>query len=76
MSRDGPEPAGQSVLARSRLARRRWNAFGAKPPQAQIFELLRSGGRNLANSAELIDRLLASWPDDRGIREEITRCEH
>jgi len=75
VSREGTEPIGQSVLARSRQARRRWNAFGAKPPQAQIFELLRSGGRNLAESAELIDRLLASWPEDRGIREKITRCE-
>jgi len=75
----GPqEPGGlaSGLAARSRTARRRWSAFGAKPPQAQIFELLRAGGRNLSATTELIDRLLASWPDDDGIREEITRLEH
>lgn len=49
---------------------------GAKPPQAEIFELLRGAGRNLAEAAELIDELLRSWPDERGLREQITRREH
>ncbi len=53
-----------------------WQAFGARPPQAQIFELLRSAGRNAAEGAELLDRLMRAWPDDRGIRAEITRHEH
>ena len=38
--------------------------------------MLRHAGRNLAESAELIEALLRTWPDDRGIREEITRREH
>lgn len=59
-----------------RFSRRRWAAFGAKPPQAHMFELLRSAGRNAAECAEMIHELLASWPEGRGIREEITRREH
>ena len=59
-----------------RFSRKRWEAFGAKPPQAHIFELLRSAGRNAAESAELIHELLMTWPEDRGLREEITRREH
>jgi len=61
---------------RLKFSRRRWEAFGAKPPQAQIFELLRAAGHNAADTAELIDELLRTWPEDRGIREEITRREH
>ena len=55
---------------------RRWQAFGAKPPQAHIFELLRAAGRNAAESAEMVHELLTSWPEDRGLRDEITRREH
>ena len=61
---------------RRRFSRRRWEAFGAKPPQVEIFSLLRHAGRNLGASAELIEALLRTWPEDRGIREEITRHEH
>ncbi len=59
-----------------KFSRRRWEAFGAKPPQVQIFELLRVAGRNAAETAELIEELLRTWPEDRGIRERITRNEH
>ncbi len=59
-----------------RSSRRRWAAFGAKPPQAHIFELLRSAGRNAAESGEMLFELLATWPEERGLREEITRREH
>ena len=61
---------------RLRFSRRRWQAFGAKPPQAQIFELLRCAGRNAATTGERIDELMRTWPDDHGLREEITRLEH
>ena len=56
--------------------RRRWQAFGAKPPQVQIFELLRCAGRNTAATAEQVEELLRTLPEDRGIREEIIRLEH
>jgi uncharacterized protein len=60
---------------RGRFSRKRWEAFGAKPPQAHIFGLLRSAGANAAESGELIHELLLSWPEERGLRERITRCE-
>ena len=59
-----------------RTALRRWQAFGAKPPQAHIFGLLCLAGRNAADSAEMVHELLESWPEERGLREEITRREH
>jgi predicted phosphate transport protein (TIGR00153 family) len=58
------------------FSRRRWEAFGAKPPQAEIFELLRSSGRNAATAALRIDELLRTWPEERGLRAEITGLEH
>lgn len=76
MAGGGLERAGATALVRSRQARRRWNAFGAKPPQAEIFELLRCSGRNLAETAELIEALMRAWPDDNGLRDEISRREH
>ena len=61
----------------ARLARRRWQAFGAKPPQAEIFELLRCAGRN-AGRDRRADRRAAARAGRRttGLREEITRREH
>ncbi len=56
-------------------ARRQWSAFGAKPPQVEMFGLLRNGGHNLANAATVLDELLRTWPEDRGLRAEITRLE-
>jgi predicted phosphate transport protein (TIGR00153 family) len=41
-----------------------------------MFGLLRSGGHNLANAATVLDELLRTWPEDRGLRAEITRLEH
>jgi uncharacterized protein len=56
-------------------AKRHWSAFGAKPPQVEMFGLLRIGGQNLANAATVLDELLRTWPEDRGLRAEITRLE-
>jgi predicted phosphate transport protein (TIGR00153 family) len=72
----GAEPRASAGRSRLTFNRRRWEAFGAKPPQAQIFELLRAAGHNAAAAAVLVDELLREWPDERGIREEITRLEH
>lgn len=51
-------------------------AIGAKAPQADLFGLLRKGGHNLANAATVLDELLRTWPEDHGLRAEITRLEH
>jgi predicted phosphate transport protein (TIGR00153 family) len=53
-----------------------WRAFGVKPPQAELFGLLGSAGQNLAEAARALDELLQVWPEDRGLREEISRLEH
>jgi len=53
-----------------------WQAFGVKPPQTQIFGLLRSGGHNLAEAVTALDELLRTWPEDRGLRGRITDLEH
>ncbi len=60
---------------RLRSSLRRWEAFGAKPPQTEIFELLRVAGRNARLAAELMDDVMRTWPDDRGQRERISACE-
>ncbi|MCB0875876.1 MAG: DUF47 family protein [Solirubrobacterales bacterium] len=57
-------------------ARRHWSAFGAKPPQVEMFALLRNSGHNLAAAVAALDELLGSWPEERGLRAEITRLEH
>ena len=48
-------------------ARRQWSAFGAKPPQVEMFALLRNSGHNLAAAVGALDELLRSWPEDRGL---------
>jgi predicted phosphate transport protein (TIGR00153 family) len=53
-----------------------WHAFGVKPPQAELFGLLRSAGHNQAKAATAVEELLRVWPEDRGLREEISRLEH
>lgn len=60
---------------RLRSSLRRWEAFGAKPPQAEIFELLRIAGRNARVAAEKMDELMRTWPDGERLREEISACE-
>lgn len=72
----GADHSGISAAGRQRYSKRRWQAFGAKAPQAQIFEYLRSAGRNAAETAALMEELLRKWPEDQGLREEITRREH
>jgi len=54
---------------------RRWEAFGAKPPQVEIFELLRVAGRNARVAGELVDELMRTWPDGDRFRELISDCE-
>ena len=53
------------------LSRRR-----ARSAQGEYYGLLADAGANLERSAELMRDLLATWPEDRGLAEEITGCEH
>ena len=59
-----------------RLLPRSLSRRGAHGAQAEYYGLLADAGANLERSAELMRDLLASWPEDRGLAEEITECEH
>jgi predicted phosphate transport protein (TIGR00153 family) len=61
--------------AEVRAARRRWSAFGAKPPGRELFSLLRSAGHNLVIAAETLDEMLRRWPESVELRQ-ITDLEH
>lgn len=44
--------------------------------RGEYYGLLAEAGANLARSAELMRDLLATWPDDHGLADEIVGCEH
>jgi|SRR5579875_2078881 len=54
----------------------------ARPEQAltsrdQVyFELFEEAGQNVARAAELLERMLAEYPDSRELASEIRHCEH
>jgi uncharacterized protein len=46
------------------------------PRDRVYFELFEEAGRNVYSAADLLDRLLATYPDDRALAGEILACEH
>jgi predicted phosphate transport protein (TIGR00153 family) len=46
------------------------------PRDRVYFELFEEAGRNVFRAANLLDRLLATYPDDRALAREILACEH
>ena len=40
------------------------------------FELFEEAGQNILTAADLLDRLLADYPDNKELAEEIRVCEH
>jgi predicted phosphate transport protein (TIGR00153 family) len=46
------------------------------PRDRIYFELFEEAGRNIQKAAELLDRLLADYPDHRELAQEILDCEH
>jgi predicted phosphate transport protein (TIGR00153 family) len=46
------------------------------PRDRVYFELFEEAGRNVFKAADLLDRLLATYPDDRALAREILTCEH
>ena len=46
------------------------------PRDRVYFELFEEAGRNLLTAADLLDRLLGSFPDNRELAAEIRVCEH
>jgi uncharacterized protein len=53
------------------LTRRR-----ARVARGEYYGLLADAGANLQRTSELMRDLLASWPEDQGLTDEITGCEH
>jgi len=46
-------------------------------PRARVyFSLFEDAGRNIATAADLLDRLLADYPDNPELAEAILECEH
>jgi uncharacterized protein len=46
------------------------------PRDRAYFELFEEAGQNVALAADLLDRLMANYPDNRELAEEILACEH
>ena len=46
------------------------------PRDRAYFELFEEAGRNVALAADLLDRLLVNFPDNRELAREILDCEH
>lgn len=49
--------------------------FSLVPKDREFFELFSAAGSNIRRVGELLDDLLARWPDDEGLRREILICE-
>jgi predicted phosphate transport protein (TIGR00153 family) len=62
-------------FGRARFRRRA--AVDAAKRQSEILDCLSAAGANLRRTAELAERLFATWPDDSSkLRAEIRECEH
>jgi predicted phosphate transport protein (TIGR00153 family) len=46
------------------------------PRDRIYFELFEEAGQNVLKSASLLDRMLASYPDEKGLAQEILDLEH
>ncbi|HEY1510632.1 MAG TPA: DUF47 family protein [Solirubrobacteraceae bacterium] len=46
------------------------------PRDRVYFDLFEEAGRNIFQAADLLDRLLATYPDDDHLARDILNCEH
>ena len=46
------------------------------PRDRAFFDLFEEAGRNVARAAELLEQMLATWPDQRELAHDIRACEH
>lgn len=46
------------------------------PRDRIYFELFEEAGQNVLKASELLDQLLATYPDSKGLEAEILVCEH
>ena len=45
------------------------------PRDSTFFDLFIEAGQNTVHAARLLDRMMAAWPDDRGLSQEIFKAE-
>lgn len=45
------------------------------PRDSAFFELFIEAGRNTLHAARLLDRMMATWPDDGGLGREVLKAE-
>jgi len=45
------------------------------PKDRQFFDLFEEAGANIARAADLLDQMLASWPDRKELQRDIIICE-
>ncbi len=50
-------------------------SFSLVPKDREFFELFSEAGSNIRRVGELLDDLMARWPDEEGLRREILICE-
>jgi uncharacterized protein len=46
------------------------------PKDRVYFELFEEAGQNILTAAELLDRMLATYPDSKELAQDILDCEH
>jgi len=46
------------------------------PRDRVYFELFEEAGQNVLKASDLLDKLLATYPDSKGLEEDIVVCEH
>jgi uncharacterized protein len=46
------------------------------PRDRTFFDLFIEAGHNTVTAARLLDEMMGSWPDDRGLSQEIVEAEH
>jgi predicted phosphate transport protein (TIGR00153 family) len=56
-------------------SRRLRGGLVGRSSERDFFKLFAGAGANLQVTAERVHELLVSWPEDRGLRRQITECE-
>jgi predicted phosphate transport protein (TIGR00153 family) len=64
-----------SPRSNGRSSRRRRTGVPLRAKGNEFFKLFARAGANLQMTGELIHQLLVAWPDQPGLRDQITRCE-
>ncbi len=49
--------------------------FSLLPKDSTFFDLFNEGGRNTVRAATILDEMMGTWPDDKGLAREILLTE-